>query len=120
MQPVFRTPKGRRVRFGLYSILGLSAFASAIHGVLRHGFAEQNRRMSLPYFLGLGVLNFTGAALYTVRVPERWFPRQFDIIGSSHQFMHVLVMCGALSHTIGLLKAFDFWHGSGTYGVKYG
>lgn len=97
------------MRFVLYSILGISAFASAAHGVKRHGFQAQNERSSLSYFLGLGVLNFTGAALYTARLPERWFPRTFDIVGSSHQIMHVLVMLGALSHTIGLLKAFDYW-----------
>ena len=110
MRPGFRGPTGRRIRLALYSLLGLSAFASAAHGAVRHGYSEQNRRMSLNYFLGLGLLNFTGAAIYTARVPERWFPRQFDIFGSSHQIMHVLVMFGAWSHSIGLLKAFDYWN----------
>ena len=31
--------------------------------------------------------------------------------GSSHQIMHVLVICGAFSHTIGLVQAFDYWQG---------
>jgi adiponectin receptor len=97
----------------MYSVLGLSIFIPAIHGVILHGWTLQNERMSLTYFMGLGILNGTGTAIYTARVPERWYPRRFDIYGSSHQIMHVLVVCGALSHTIGLVKAFDYWQGLG-------
>lgn len=93
----------------MYFLLGLSIFVPAVFGVQQHGWKEQNGRMSLTYFLGLGVLNGTGTAIYTARIPERWFPKRFDIYGSSHQIMHVLVICGALSHTIGLVKAFDYW-----------
>lgn len=39
------------------------------------------------------------------------YPRRFDIYGSSHQIMHVLVVCDAFSHMIGLVKAFDYWQG---------
>ena len=75
-----------------------------------NGWQAQDQRMSISYFLGLAVLNFTGASIYAARVPERWYPRTFDLWGSSHQIMHVLVVCGAFSHTTGLVKAFDFWH----------
>ena len=67
--------------------------------------------MALSYFIGLGLLNGTGAAIYGARVPERWAPGKFDVVGSSHQIMHIMVMCGALSHSIGLMNAFDYWHG---------
>jgi adiponectin receptor len=87
----------------MYGVLGLSIFIPAIHGVILHGWALQNERMSLTYFMGLGILNGTGTAIYTARIPERWYPRRFDIYGSSHQIMHVLVVCGALSHTVGLV-----------------
>jgi len=93
----------------MYGVLGLSIFIPAIHGVMLHGWAAQNERMSLTYFIGLGVLNGLGTAIYAARIPERWFPRRFDIYGASHQIMHVLVICGALSHTTGLLKVFDYW-----------
>lgn len=66
--------------------------------------------MSITYFVGLAMLNFSGAVAYTARVPERWNPRRFDIYGAGHQIMHVLVIGGALSHTTGLVKAFDYWH----------
>lgn len=44
-------------------------------------------------------------------IPERWYPRRFDIYSASDQVMHVLVIGGAMSHTIGLVKAFDYWQG---------
>ena len=97
------------MRFAMYSLLGLSAFIPVVHGVWLNGWHEQNRRMALQHFMGLGLLNFLGAATYAARIPERWYPRRFDIYGASHQIMHVLVIMGALSHTRGLLKALNYW-----------
>ena len=110
MQPRFRTPAFRTMRSLSFSLLGLSAFIPVMHGIFINGWEVQNGRMSITYFLGLGILNGTGTTVYAARIPERWFPRTFDIYGSSHQIMHVLVVCGALSHVIGLLKAFDYWN----------
>lgn len=107
---MFRAPTGRKSRMLLYSSLGITAFAAPAHGVWLHGWEVQNRRMSVDYFIGVGVLSFIGAAIYCVRIPERWYPRLFDIYGASHQIMHVLVMFAALSHSIGLIKAFNHWY----------
>ncbi|KAF2190297.1 HlyIII-domain-containing protein [Zopfia rhizophila CBS 207.26] len=109
--PMFRTPAGRKIRVLLYMLLGLSSFFPAIHGVKMNGYAEHDRLMGLSYFIGLGILNGTGAGIYGARIPERWYPKRFDIIGSSHQVMHVLVICGAWCYSVGLLRAFDYWHG---------
>ncbi|KAE9366565.1 adipor-like receptor, partial [Stipitochalara longipes BDJ] len=111
MRSVFRTLNYRPFRSAMYSVLGLSIFIPAIHGVLLHEWALQNERISLTYFIGLGILNGTGTAIYTARIPERWYARRFDIYGSSHQIMHVLLLCGTFSHTIGLVKAFAYWQG---------
>lgn len=119
-QPAFRTPTGRVVRFLLYSALGLSAFLPAYHGVRINGWQQQNRMMSLKHFMGLGLLNFTGAAIYAARIPERWYPTRFDVFGASHQIMHVLVMCGAVSHSLGLLQAFEYWNNLKTVGKACG
>lgn len=109
MRPAFRTPSYRHFRSAMYGILGVSIFVPAIHGIMEHGWATQNERMSLTYFVGLGLLNGIGTVIYALRVPEKWYPCRFDVYGSSHQIMHVLVICGALSHTVGLVKAFDYW-----------
>ncbi|KAA6412758.1 MAG: adiponectin receptor 1 [Lasallia pustulata] len=101
----------------MYSLLGLSAFIPIIHSILLHGWKVQNQRMSVTYFLGLALLNFSGAVTYASRIPERWYPRRFDIYGASHQIMHLLVILGALSHTTGLVRAFDYWHSRRAGGV---
>ena len=110
MKPKFRTPTYRVMRSVMFALLGLSAFVPVVHGIMLNGWEVQNRRMAITYFLGLGLLNGTGTIIYAARFPEKWYPRSFDIYGSSHQIMHVLVACGALSHAIGLLNAFDHWH----------
>lgn len=110
MSPKFRSPPYRNIRVAMYSFLGLSAFIPITHGVIVNGWEVQNQRQSVAYFIVLGLLNLTGGAFYAARVPERWFANTFDICGSSHQIMHVLVMCGAWSWTLGLTKAFDYWH----------
>ena len=48
---------------------------------------------------------------FQVRWPERWRPGKHDLIGSSHQLFHFLVVMAAFSHLVGLLKAFDYRHG---------
>ena len=93
----------------MLGLLGLPAFVPVLHGIALNGWTVQNKQMSISYFLGLGILNALGTAIYAARIPERWYPTKFDIYGSSHQIMHVLVVCGAASHALGLAKAFDYW-----------
>ena len=45
------------------------------------------------------------------RIPEKYNPGKYDLIGSSHQIFHVFVVLAAISHLTGLLKAFDYRHG---------
>lgn len=73
--------------------------------------------MGLTSFLGLAVINFSGAAAYAARIPERWYPRTFDLLGQSHNWMHVLVLTGALVRlrglhdTVGVWQAYTETHG---------
>ena len=75
--------------------------------------------MSITYFIGLGFWNGLGTIIYAARIPERWYPRKFDIYGASHQVLHVFVMVGALCHVVGVLKAFDYWQGRKSMGLAY-
>lgn len=102
-------PMGRKVRAAMYSLLGIISFIPIIHGIISYGFLGYDRRMGLRYYLALGVCHSAGAALYAVRFPERYHPRRFDIWGSSHQLMHVLVVLGSACYTIGICRAFEFW-----------
>ena len=99
------------MRSASFAVLGLSAFIPVVHGVLLNGWETQNKRGSVSYFIGLGLLNGTGTAIYAARIPERWYPRVFDVYVSSHQYMLVLVAAGALSHALGLVSTFEYWNG---------
>ncbi|KAF2629482.1 hypothetical protein BU25DRAFT_420316 [Macroventuria anomochaeta] len=104
LHTVFSNPTGHRVRTAVYCLLGLASFAPIVHGVLLHGMREHDRTMSLGLYVSLGCCHASGAVLYAVRFPERWYPRTFDLCGSSHQLMHVLVVCGAACYGVGVGK----------------
>lgn len=104
----FRRPEYRTIRFLMYCFLGASLFAPVVHGVLRFGSKFQ-QMMGLGSFLGLALINFTGAAVYAARIPERWYPRTFDLLGQSHNWMHVLVLTGALVRLKGLHDTMGMW-----------
>lgn len=36
----------------------------------------------------------SGAVIYVLKFPEKWFPRTFDKIGNSHNLFHFAVMFG--------------------------
>lgn len=51
-----------------------------------------------------GLLYIAGAGIYAARVPERFAPGRFDLLGASHQVFHCLVVAAAGSHLVGLVK----------------
>ena len=91
MLPTFQTPMLRNIRAGMYIALGLSA---AVPMIYIKFIADENNVIdsgAFNYILG-GVIYILGAALYALRVPERWYPKQFDLIGNSHNIFHCLVV----------------------------
>lgn len=111
LRPKFRQPAYRTTRFLMYVFLGTSLFAPIAHGWLLY----EDRiveMMGLKSFLGLAAINFSGAALYAVRIPERLFPGKFDLLGQSHNWMHVLVLTGALVRLDGLVEVVRLWQDS--------
>jgi adiponectin receptor len=113
----------------MFVLMGLSAVIPVIHGLHRYGYEQLERKIGLSWLVGQGAMYVLGAGIYAVsrfptcgsssctdekygqaRVPERWAPGKFDIWGSSHQIFHVLVVCAAAAHLVGLLKAFDHEH----------
>lgn len=114
--PKFRTPAWRPFRAAMFIGMGLSAVFPVIHGLKLFGAGQMMRQIGLGWVLLQGFLYILGATIYAARVPERLMPGHFDIYGSSHQIFHVLVVCAALAHLTGLLRAFDYRH-SGLAGV---
>ena len=110
MKPQFRSPTYRAMRSASFAVLGLSAFIPVGRDILLNEWQTENQTMSIAYFLGLGLSNGAGTVIFAMLIPKRWYPKTFDIYGSSHQVMHVLVACGALSHATDLLRALDYWN----------
>ena len=106
----FRTPDWRQFRAGMFVTMGLSAILPVCHGLQLYSMDTLERRIGLSWLILQGVLYVLGAAVYAGRIPERWKPGHYDILGNSHQIFHVLVLLAAVSHFIGLTKAFDYWH----------
>jgi adiponectin receptor len=110
MSPRFRTPQWRPFRAFMFITMGLSAVVPVAHGFTALGLEQLNKTIALPWLLTQGALYIVGASIYAARVPERWAPGRFDIVGSSHQIFHVLVLAAAAVHLVGLIKAFDYRH----------
>lgn len=108
--PQFRTPKWRPFRAAMFVGMGLSAIFPVLHGLQIYGPGLMTRKIGLGWMLLQGGLYILGAGIYAARVPERLRPGRFDIVGHSHQIFHVLVVCAAVAHLMGLLRAFDYRH----------
>ena len=94
--PFMNKPKWRMCRAISFILLGLSAGLPFI-------FVEINKRYNerfylpsengMPWLTG-GFVYIGGALIYGFRLPERFFPFKFDLIGSSHQIFHMAVLGG--------------------------
>ncbi|XP_043067999.1 adiponectin receptor protein isoform X1 [Drosophila bipectinata] len=98
----FSEPGLRPLRAGVFMSFGLSGVIPAVHYSIMEGWFSQMSRASLGWLILMGLLYITGALLYALRVPERWFPGKFDIWGQSHQIFHILVIAAAFVHYHGI------------------
>lgn len=107
----FRTPEWRKFRAILFVSMGLSGVFPITHWILSNGVGQVRRGIGLDWLLLQGALYILGAYIYASRIPEKWHPGRYDIVGHSHQIFHVLVIMAAVAHLRGLIVAFDYWHG---------
>ena len=63
---------------------------------------------AIPYYLSMDLLAFIGGTLNVARIPERYFPGKFDIIGNSHQIMHVLTVLSVVCLHVGSVRDFNW------------
>ncbi|KAK1275267.1 hypothetical protein QJS04_geneDACA001720 [Acorus gramineus] len=95
--PIFQTPEFRLVRAGLFFCMGVSGLVPILHKLIM--FCDRPEALeSTGYELLMGFLYGVGVVIYATRVPERWLPGKFDLVGHSHQWFHVLVIAGAYAH----------------------
>jgi adiponectin receptor len=114
--PAFQAPELRPLRTALFSLMGVSGLFPMAHKLLLYGGRREAVAMAC-YEALMGALYGLGAAVYAARVPKRWFPGRFDLIGHIHQLVHLFVIAGAyaVAHYLGgveYLKWMDadkFW-----------
>lgn len=58
---------------------------------------------SFKWYLAEAFFYLGGLFLYAKRIPEKWFPKKLDYLGTSHQIFHVGTVLGALSHYQGTI-----------------
>jgi adiponectin receptor len=111
--PRFRTPKYRPFRAAMFVALGGAGVIPVLHGVSLFGVATLEERIGMRWVLSEAVLYIVGAVIYAARVPEKFWPGRFDLVGASHQVFHCFVVAAALAHLKGLMVAFDGMHARG-------
>ncbi|KAI3538576.1 hypothetical protein CSPX01_09504 [Colletotrichum filicis] len=100
-------------RAALFAAFGLAAFVAPIgHGVVlaADGGREVWDKVGGWWVLGTAGWNCVAVLVYWAKFPERWFPRTFDLLGASHQLMHIFVLAAALSYAKAVVVAFDYRH----------
>lgn len=90
--------------------MGFSGVIPATHAVILH-WDHPQILMALVYEMVMGILYSVGAAIYIARIPERWKPGSFDIVGHSHQIFHVFVVAAALAHSAAALIIMEWRRG---------
>jgi adiponectin receptor len=110
LNPEYATVAYRKLRTGVFILLGGMGIVPSIHHVLRYGVRMSLDSFAIPYVLSMGALYLIGAFIYAFRIPECWFPGSFDIVGHSHQIWHLFVLAAAFVHFRGVVKIFFWWH----------
>lgn len=98
--PAFQAPELRPLRAALFSCMGVSGLVPVAHKLVLYG-GRREAVATAGYEALMGALYGLGAAVYALRVPERWFPGRFDLVGHSHQLFHLFVIAGAYAHYLG-------------------
>ncbi|KAK4773027.1 hypothetical protein SAY87_028046 [Trapa incisa] len=97
LMPVFQNPEFRTIRASLFFGMGVSGVAPVLHKLFLF-WHHPEAIYTTGYELLMGMLYGIGALVYATRIPERWRPGKFDIVGHSHQLFHMLVVAGAYTH----------------------
>ncbi|KAF7865605.1 uncharacterized protein EAF02_010028 [Botrytis sinoallii] len=108
LHPHFQGLRWRTFRVCIFIGTGCSAFAPIIHAIVYFGWHQVVNGTGMPWYLGEGGFLVLGAVVYSLRIPECYFPGKFDILGHSHQIFHLLVVAASVMHLVGLLKAYEY------------
>lgn len=63
---------------------------------------------ALFYYIVMDFSVLVGGIMNVARIPERWLPGKFDIVGNSHQIMHVLALFSVICLHAAVLQDFHW------------
>ena len=104
----FRSPE-----FFLQRILVFSAMTASGMFPTLHVLFILPTSSATPVVGGMALMllmYLSGMIIYILRVPERWFPGQFDTWLHSHQLWHVFVFAAATVHYFTCLSMYSRWN----------
>ncbi|URD88243.1 hemolysin-III related [Musa troglodytarum] len=97
LAPALCAPRFRAFRAALFLAMGFSGVVPAVHALWLN-WEHREAHVVLGLELAMAIAYASGAGVYVSRIPERWWPGEFDLVGHSHQIFHVLVLVGAITH----------------------
>ncbi|KAI3444063.1 hypothetical protein Pfo_000728 [Paulownia fortunei] len=110
LAPPLSSGRFRSFRATLFLCMGFSGVIPATHAVILH-WGQPQILVALVYEIAMGLLYGVGAVFYVTRIPERWKPGAFDIVGHSHQIFHFFVVAAALAHSAASLIIMEWRRG---------
>ncbi|VAI44514.1 unnamed protein product [Triticum turgidum subsp. durum] len=107
LSPSCSSPRYRRLRATLFLAMGMSGVIPAVHA-LWINWGHTACYLALGLEVAMGLAYAVGAWFYVSRVPEKWRPGVFDVVGHSHQIFHVFVLVGAITHYVAVAVLLDW------------
>ena len=98
----FAQPEYRSMRASLFCGMGLFAVIPVIHMGIKIGFTKLFVDYYLWTLLIMASCYIGGAVIFSLRVPERFYPGKFDRFLNSHNIFHTLIVIAASIHFIGV------------------
>ncbi|XP_015788614.1 adiponectin receptor protein [Tetranychus urticae] len=99
----FGTSEAAPFRAKIFTSFGMTVLFPSIHVIVNGSVITD--AILWEGFLNIcstGAIYFTGALVYALKVPERFFPGKCDLWFHSHQLFHILVVCAAVTNYQGL------------------
>ncbi len=102
----FSRPGYHWLRAGLFMGIGLFGGIPMPHAGFLLGM-DKTWPVLWPLFL-MGALYITGALLYAMHIPERWFRGKLNYFGHSHFLFHMFVVAASLTHLWNVHRLIDW------------
>jgi len=102
--PDLRGPKYRILKTVCFIAMGFSGCVPLIHFQYLLG----SMHFMTYWLLVMGACYLTGAAIYVLQIPERWWPGYFDYFAASHQLWHVSIIAAVIVHYCGLMHLYEW------------